>query len=402
MAKRAFTLVELLVVIAIIGILIALLLPAINAAREAGRRAQCVNNLKQWSLAVLNYESNYNTYPAGCTFQGGAANCDTPADGMDNWVIFVLPFTEHNEIYKQINHLKPLSDVSNQAARGMVIPEMLCPSDAGHNRVPFQPWLGQQTGSQGNSPWGWARGNYAANGGLGFLDPGTDWYDAGGAGSPAWLNPLLRGVLGCNCALTTQKITDGQAHTVMLGETRAGLTPYDLRGVWAESGGAGSGIWGVGSFVGDDYGPNCKEPFADDCQNCLQMANEFGGGNDSQSSNGADTLISLGMPCSEDNSGGWPDWQQTMRSMHLGGVNLSMADGSVHFCSDLIECSPHTQVTGNGYDPKSAWPAKPTTFVPTVWDMLIASGDSQLAEQFGQLRTQNGLPPGTIPNNWDQ
>jgi prepilin-type N-terminal cleavage/methylation domain-containing protein len=376
MVKRAFTLVELLVVIAIIGILIGLLLPAINAAREAGRRAKCANNLKQMSLAVINYEGSYNVFPPACTFQGGNPNPNGNTFGvpMDNWVIKVLNFTEHSEIDKEITHTSPMSATANAAARARTIPEMLCPSDSGYNTKPFMGTQGNQTGPLGDN---WARGNYAANGGLGFLDSRTSWDDAGGPGTPAWQNPLMRGVMGCGCALTTQKITDGLSHTVLLGEVRAGITQFDLRGTWALSG-ASSSLWACGGFVGDDYGPNCIEPYADDVQNCQQVADGFGGAG-SKTSTGAESLISMRMPCSEDNSGGWPNWQQTMRSLHTGGVWLSMADGSVHFISDLI------QSNGSVYSPQNPWPAVPTTFTPTVWDMIMASGDAK-----------------TPPANWDQ
>ena len=357
MRKRAFTLVELLVVIAIIGILIGLLLPAINAAREAGRRAQCQNNLKQLSLAVINYEGSYGIFPAACAFQN---NNPTPGGSsfgvpMDNWVVSILPFTEHNEIYKAITHTQPMSSAVNAMARARVINEMLCPSDAGHNRQPFMGSQGSQTSALGDN---WARGNYGANGCLEFLDRSV----ASGVG---WQEPRERGIMGCGCALTAQKITDGLSHTVLLGELRSGLTPFDLRGTWA-LGGASSGIWGDAEFVGDDPGPNCLEPYADDVQNCQQIATQLGGGG-SQSSTGADTLIRFGMPCSEDNGGGWPNWQQTMRSMHAGVVGLSMADGSGHWCSDLINCTGGIITS------------------PSVWDMLMASGDGK-----------------TIPSNWDQ
>lgn len=366
MVKRAFTLVELLVVIAIIGILIGLLLPAINAAREAGRRAKCQNNLKQWSLAVVNYEGSYNIFPQGCTFQGGIPCPGGTTFGvpMANWVVYVLPFTEHNEIYKEINLLQPMSSATNANARARVLPEMLCPSDGAYNSKPFMGTQGNQTSALGDN---WARGNYGANGDLYFLDNSTASDSGGGPGTPGWEDPRVRGVMGCGCAVTAQKITDGLAHTVMLGELRAGITQFDLRGVWALSG-ASSGIWGTSYFMGgDDYGPDSLQPYADDVQNCEQIASGFGGGG-SKTSPGAETLITMNMPCSEDNGGGWPNWQQTMRSMHAGGVYLSMADGSVHWVNDLIDC------VGSTYEP----------FEPSVWDMLIASGDGKY-----------------LPANWD-
>ena len=278
MVKHAFTLVELLVVIAIIGILIALLLPAIQAAREAGRRAQCQNNLKQWSLAVVNYENSYNIFPPSCTFQNGKCNSGSSFGiPMDNWVIYVLPFSEHNEIYKEITHTLPMSNASNATARARVIPEMLCPSDAAYNSKPFMGTQGQSTGVLGDN---WARGNYAANAGLGFMDcDGTsEGPSAGGVKTSGWQDPRVRGIMGNGCALTAQKIIDGLSHTILLGEIRAGLTPYDARGVWAMSGACPSSLWAYG-FMGiqDDYGPNCLEPAADDMSNCTQLQNAYGG-----------------------------------------------------------------------------------------------------------------------------
>jgi prepilin-type N-terminal cleavage/methylation domain-containing protein len=96
--RRGFTLVELLVVIAIIGILVALLLPAIQAAREAARRAQCLNNMKQLSLAVIQYEGAYKKYPPAYT---KPTPPDRPNDKSHNFIAFILPFTEESAIADQ-------------------------------------------------------------------------------------------------------------------------------------------------------------------------------------------------------------------------------------------------------------------------------------------------------------
>ena len=113
--RAGFTLVELLVVIAIIGILVGLLLPAVQAAREAARRMQCSNNVKQHALSMLNYESAYKKFPAGNTGwyptnlgaerQGGTNGglADGYYNGMLSWAIAVLPFQEANAIYQQYN-----------------------------------------------------------------------------------------------------------------------------------------------------------------------------------------------------------------------------------------------------------------------------------------------------------
>ncbi len=359
---RAFTLVELLVVIAIIGILIGLLLPAINAAREAGRRAQCQNNLKQLSLAVINYLEAERVFPPAATYEGGApptkGNSASYGYGKDNWVIKILPFMDYNSLESEINHNLPMSDPSNKLARSARVKEMLCPSDA-YNNKPFNGTHGNVTAAMGDD---WARGNYGANMGHGWLSVNNGADDGGGPDTPFWLNQRTRGLMGIGCGATENQVTDGMSHTFMLGELRAGLTDYDTRGIWAMSGGAQSCLCAYG-FTGDDYGPNNNSELrADDSSNCSQLWTAFGGG-----TVGGQAIQALGMSCSGDE---WPDWQQTMRSMHTGGVYASMADGSVHFISDLIESQGHAEVT--------AWLPAPDDALPvnwTVWDNLIGAGD---------------------------
>ncbi|MGA2256664.1 MAG: DUF1559 domain-containing protein [Thermoguttaceae bacterium] len=347
--RLAFTLVELLVVIAIIGILIGLLLPAINAAREAARRTQCQNNLKQLALAVLAYEDALGIFPPSATWVDDTPPQyeQNPAVGRDNWVIMILPYMEYNELYRQFNHDKPIADASNEAARAQTVREMLCPSDT-FNRKPFMGrTANNNTANMGDN---WARGNYAANGGLGFLDrTGDTDSPAGGAKTPGWLDPRIRGIMGSGCALRTNQITDGLSHTILLGEIRAGIASYDTRGVWAMSGACPSSLWACGySDAGDDFGPNCLMPEADDSATCAQLQNAFGGGEDG--------LINVWMPCW---NGDGPNWQQTARSLHSGGVYVALGDGGVQWISDLIQSSPGS--VGN----------------PTVWDCLIASGDGK-------------------------
>jgi len=364
--------VELLVVIAIIGILIGLLLPAINAAREAARRAQCQNNLKQLSLAVLAYNSAVGVFPPCATWVGD--NPDNVSGGKDNWVILILPYMEYNELYNQFDHEKPISNALNANARSQTVKEMLCPSDS-YNRKPFMGTTGGATVALGDN---WARGNYGGNGSLYFLDKTGTGAPAGGAKTEGWLDPRIRGIMGSGCALTSNQITDGLSHTVLLGEIRAGLDPFDSRGVWAMSGACPSGVWGTASWDGlDDYGPNCLRPKADDVLNCTQIEKAHGGtgAGDGNDPAGEAALIQLWMPCSDDNTpNNWNNWQQTMRSLHTGGVYAALADGSVHWIDDLIQCSPGADSRGVAFSITN----------PTVWEALMASGDGKdlQADQF--------------------
>jgi prepilin-type processing-associated H-X9-DG protein len=331
-----------LVVIAIIGILIGLLLPAINASREAARRIQCESNLKQLALATLSYTEARRSFPPSCTW----VNDDPSNVGgvRDNWVIMILPFMEYNSLYNQFQHDKPISDPVNLPARATSVREMLCPSDT-FNRKPFNGSSGSKTVSLGDN---WARGNYGANGALGYLSKWYQPYPSGGAATTGWRDVRIRGIMGSGCALTPTQITDGLSRTILLAELRAGIASYDPRGVWAMSGACPSSIWGTAYFVTDDYGPNCLESDADDIVSCSQLRTELGGVN---------AAIATGMPCSGSDS---PDWQQTSRSLHSGGVYAAFADGSVHWISNTIDCTNST-VTN-----------------PSVWERLMASGDGKI------------------------
>jgi len=121
--RRAFTLVELLVVIAVIGVLVALLLPAVQAAREAARRTQCTNNLKQIGLALHNYELSFRTFPPAALYPVSSVSADTYSVHAR-----ILPYLDQNSVFSQVDF--SLSATSQPAVVGQRIPAYLCPSEA--------------------------------------------------------------------------------------------------------------------------------------------------------------------------------------------------------------------------------------------------------------------------------
>ncbi|HUY88548.1 MAG TPA: DUF1559 domain-containing protein [Pirellulales bacterium] len=128
-SRAAFTLVELLVVIAIIGVLLALLLPAVQAAREAARRSQCTNNLKQMGVACQNYHDVFRHFPAGYLATVAYNNADHDTTPGWSWAALLLPYVEQQNLHARINFSLPVENPVNAAAVQTMLPIFLCPSD---------------------------------------------------------------------------------------------------------------------------------------------------------------------------------------------------------------------------------------------------------------------------------
>ena len=135
--RRGFTLVELLVVLAVMAILVALLFPAVNAARSVAQRIQCQNNIKNLGLALLNYESAHHQLPPSSQwpFETRPGDRVRPQLGP-NWVIVILPYIEEQALQDAFDLSQPINSPSNEIARGTIVPPMLCPADS-YNRLFF-------------------------------------------------------------------------------------------------------------------------------------------------------------------------------------------------------------------------------------------------------------------------
>jgi prepilin-type N-terminal cleavage/methylation domain-containing protein/prepilin-type processing-associated H-X9-DG protein len=247
-SKTGFTLVELLVVIAIIGILIALLLPAVQAAREAARRAQCTNNLKQIGLALHNYHDVHNSFP----FSVMVHVVSNQLQNAQGWGVTVLPFMEQTALYSRYDsRFPPLSPAAipnplpnqqpfiNIGVTSTVVPTFICPSAPGSpdSRV----YTAQGTFSGVQVYWRSAPSDYCVNSGV-----GQDWNNVGPAGSFAQIayanysggaagsregvlnfvgfDPFINQTL-----ITTSRIADildGTSNTIMIGERTGGRVIY--------------------------------------------------------------------------------------------------------------------------------------------------------------------------------
>jgi len=296
--RRAFTLVELLVVIAIIGILVALLLPAIQAAREAARRAQCLNNLKQLGIAIHSHHDQKKFFPPGFFWPKPAAPpCDSTAHtkgSESTWIAHLLPFMEQNALYDAADWTRGfgLAPGINGPICGTPLPTMLCPSGP----------HAQQLGLWYN---GYARGSYMANNGIGpMVESCSD-------SSPL---PATRvgGAFYVNSTLTFADFRDGTSQTALVSETRVVTENADQRGVMH---------YPEGPFYHHNYTPNSLIP------DQVRTAACPGGGVNIPES-----------PC----VGAYSAWRpravlMTARSYHPGGVNLLLGDASSRFVAETID-----------------------------------------------------------------
>jgi prepilin-type N-terminal cleavage/methylation domain-containing protein len=337
--RAAFTLVELLVVIAIIGILVALLLPAVQSAREAARRMQCSNNMKQLGIALHNYHLAQRAFPPSVQSNTGE-DPGTTTNFRPNWIIRILPYMEQQNLHDSFDLTKNINDAANRLQRGARLSAMICPSDK-----PSAPPFNSSISAEGDN---WARGNYAANGGnahLLNLGSRTDWVN--NEDSPGWKDNFRRGVMGPNVSLGIDGISDGTTNTFLVLELRVGLSERDRRGTWAMGVAGASTVYQFGAG-GDANGPNACNDLADDIKDCGLL----------KSTIGDQRLLSECMTCIAASTNN----QAAPRSAHEGGIFVCRGDGGVQFVSDFIQL-------GSTVGPNMA-----------VWDRLIAAGDGLVVD----------------------
>jgi prepilin-type N-terminal cleavage/methylation domain-containing protein len=234
--RNGFTLIELLVVIAIIGVLVSLLLPAVQQAREAARRAQCRNNLKQIVLALHNYESTYRTFPMArvpnlnTTSPGSPTTIFTDGDWQERFtsgMTMILPYVDQQPLYNQYNFNARWNDPLNRAVVATPLSVYVCPSTATGDRSD-QSTDGAAAGIP--SP---VRGTAAD---YNFITRISDKWYRGGLGYTAAQTPkgaALKGALprgkpsdSTEASARLSDITDGTSNTVMICESAGGPTAY--------------------------------------------------------------------------------------------------------------------------------------------------------------------------------
>ena len=301
--KSGFTLVELLVVIAIIGILVGLLLPAVQAAREAARRMQCSNNLKQHGLALLNYESTYKRFPIG--FTDTAATNAMLRDGGWSWMCAILPYIEQNSLYSTLDlKLHPYgtgSNAANVAACAVPLSAFRCPSDIAPRTAP-------SNSGNANGTAALAVTSYA--GVLGSFD--GQWCQVSGTTNVEGVRN--RGLLVVNSSRKIGEVTDGTSNVLAVGEVS--WRPLNA----ARNGSNRQYILGNITTGG---GPLCTSNGANNNGPHLHLRA---------------TRHKLNGPLATGTK------HKAFHSYHTGGGNFVFVDGSVHFISDSIQ---HTDTDFN-------------------------------------------------------
>ncbi|MBR5710965.1 MAG: DUF1559 domain-containing protein [Thermoguttaceae bacterium] len=318
MKRNGFTLVELLVVIAIIGVLVGLLLPAVQAARAAARRMQCTNNIKQITLAVVSYESTYQVYCCGS--YGYIDNASRPEPWMRrSWYYHVLPYIEQVALYDIYNehYQHPEAtpggrgsfDYTNLPAKTTIVSTLMCPDDQNNPKV--------HNGSRPDNQQGF-HGNYVGNGGNTYFNVDANGtYKLESCMDLNGIFPPLRGIKPAH-------VTDGTSNTLMFSELRLvpdgaiGSSGEDIRGRLIN-------CRHTGALFSTLYAPNTSEP--DRHNYCISTAYA---------------------PCTNTNQKNLV----SARSYHSGdGAVASMCDGSVTFIPATIDLEAyHAMGSRNGME----------------------------------------------------
>jgi prepilin-type N-terminal cleavage/methylation domain-containing protein/prepilin-type processing-associated H-X9-DG protein len=286
--RSAFTLVELLVVIAIIGILVALLLPAIQAAREAARRTQCNNRMKQVALALHNYHDTIGRFPFAtvCNIDGGAPGMSTNA--RQSWFHMILPFVEQTAYYDLIvPRIEAQQFPGGWPENTVVIDTFMCPSD------PLNPKTVQQ-GFHGN-----------------ILPCHGSSHAGSGTGQ-------TNGMFYPRSKTRIRDVTDGTSNTVMLGEIRLQADSIAAQGV-------GNVVCGSTHDLRGRY----HNTYHGNATFTTMRSPNTPVGDRTQYCNGTPQV-----PCRECAT---TNGEIHARSWHPGGVHVAMADGSIRFIGDSID-----------------------------------------------------------------
>ncbi len=311
--SAAFTLIELLVVIAIISVLIALLLPAVQAAREAARRIQCTNNLKQIGLGMHNYESLVGAFPMVGVIAPGALN---PWVGWSGHAR-ILPLMEQGPMFNSINFALPYSMPDNFTVASQAISAFVCPSEINNSPTPASTFF--------NTPKGVT--SYGLNMG--------DWFVYQTGGIPT------RGAFSPNISRRFASFTDGTSNTILAAENKvrqpcyicfAGLSQVNNAAIIPDPN-------GNPFTIAPEYGGSCgavaqsHTSWVDGDAQESGITTAWPPNKQILGMNGEGDLDLTGTPF----FGGGPTFAAvTSRSFHPGGVNVLRADGSVGFIKSSI------------------------------------------------------------------
>jgi len=282
---RGFTLVELLVVIAIIGILIALLLPAVQAAREAARRMQCTNNLVQLGLALANYDAAHETLPPGVVNPEGPIR-NVPKGYHMSWLVQVLPYIEEQVTFKYVDFSVGAYDKKNAPVAGAEISIFVCPSDPGPYRGPYR--------DEGRWPASYAGCHHDVE---------------------APIDADNHGVFFLNSSIRAMDIPDGASHTIFAGEKQ--LDADDLG--WMS--GTRSTLRNTGTMIN-------MTPRVENAGDTFGSVGEAIAGQAAEGPQAAGDDLAVG----------------GFSSYHPGGANFLFGDGSVRFLSESMANDVYEQL----------------------------------------------------------